>query len=160
MDILLAQTNLGSRKILSICWLVEANLHGHLHHETTEHEGRVGRRAIGGKRPGAEQTERLDNMVGRLGFHNRLPYQIGQGLLQANEQALVGFIVAGGHADDSPEKQTGIFGIVIWGPCGIEEGQELVVEGEEIGEELVDLNGSKLDILKGMEHGRSTSQVQ
>src|SRR4051812_22582413 len=102
MDILLAQAYLGPREVLGICWLVEANLHGHLHHEPAEHESGISRSAVCGERPCAEQTEGFNYMMGRLRFHHRLPDQVGQWLFQADEQARIGLVVSCSYADDGP----------------------------------------------------------
>ena len=56
MNILLPEADLGAREILCVCRLVQTNLHRHLHHKPTEHEGGVGGRSICREGPCAEQA--------------------------------------------------------------------------------------------------------
>lgn len=143
-----------------MCRLVQANLHGNLHHYAAQHECGVHDCPMLGQGPVAEETQRFDHVVICLTF-DRLPYQIRQRILETVEQAGVAGVVPCADADDGPEKQF----IVLcqdffWRAQWVEERQEAVVAVEEFGEQLGDLDWRQAEAIERVHHGRTAAQVQ
>lgn len=162
VDIFLSQPHLCALKVFGVGGLVQANLHGHLHHGAAEDKGGVGDGALCRERPGTEQAQGLDDMVVGL-VPDRVPDQIAQWLREVLQERRARDEAARGHGDDGPEQQLVVLGVVLVGGAQlVEEGQEGVVELEVLGEQLVDVAVAEAHLAgaQGEEHGRAAAQVQ
>lgn len=97
--------HLEGGKFLRLYWAVQSQLHGNLHHKTTEHESRISPLACCWKRPCAQHTECFNNSVVLGHTGNCGPQKSTEGSGKGAEEPRFRGGPSASHTDDRPCQQ-------------------------------------------------------